>query len=271
MTRITTTRMATVGIILVAALLSLLLVFTLRGGSDDKLGSFFPGITLATEAEAAAMAAAVPALNTEKVGLLTHLDLDIDGANPFKLQPGTGDNPGFLNTVREHLVGASGIGSVIVLQDNFVIATWCVANRLGCITINLFVDSTGNIVAYLGRGEASARMWQAQALDTDFPQLTNANFDSNLVGGSLAPGGMREILGLFGIGTSPQIPDGLDTVIPGTGSPGTKLRDDITWFHFGLPSADRMLMIGKAVGEPSTQIVNIALPPAVQNGVLAGC
>lgn len=82
MTRVTTTRMATVGIILVAALLSLLLVFTLRGGSDDKLGSFFPGITLATEAEAAALAAAVPALNTEKVGLLTHLDLDIDGPTP---------------------------------------------------------------------------------------------------------------------------------------------------------------------------------------------
>jgi len=82
----------TVGIILVAALLRLLLVFTLRGDSNDKLGSFFPGITLATEAEAeaAALAQAVPALNTEKVGLLTHLDLDIDGANPFQLQPGTG-------------------------------------------------------------------------------------------------------------------------------------------------------------------------------------
>ena len=90
MTRVTSMRTVTVGIILVAALLSLLLVFTLRGGSNDKLGSFLPGITLATEAEAAALAQAVPALNTEKVGLLTHLDLDIDGANPFQLQPGTG-------------------------------------------------------------------------------------------------------------------------------------------------------------------------------------
>ena len=59
------------------------------------------------------------------------------------------------------------------LQDNFVNATWCVTNRVSCITINLFVDSTGNIVAYLGRGSASARMWQAAALDIQAPQLTN--------------------------------------------------------------------------------------------------
>ena len=265
MTLVTTTRMAAVGIILVAALLSLLLVFTLRGGSHDKFGSFFPGITLATEAEAAALAQAVPALNTEKVGLLAHLDLDIDGANPFQLQPGTGDNPGFLNTVREHLVGTSGIGSVVVLQDNFVIATWCVKNRTGCITVNLFVDSTGNIVAYLSRGAPSARIWQAQSLDTQAPQLTNANFDTNLVGGALAPGGLKEVLGLFGTGTSPQIPGGLDAVIPGT---QTKLREKITWFHFGHPLAYRLLMIGKAFGQPSVQTINIALPPAVQAGIV---
>ena len=211
MTRVTRMRTVTVGIILVAALLSLLLVFTLRGGSTDNLGSFFPGITLATEAEAAALAQAVPALNTEKVGMLAYLDLDIDGDNPFGLQPGVGDTAGFLNTVREHLLDTKGIGSAVEVQDNFVQATWCVPNRVSCITIHLFVASDGNIVAFLPRGTASAAIWQAAALDIQFPQLTDDTFDTNLVGGVISPGGFKEVLGLF----PTKFPDGINTVIPG--------------------------------------------------------
>ena len=46
------------------------------------------------------------------------------------------------------------------------------------------------------------------------------------------------------------------------------LKDQVTWFHFGHLTADRLLMVGKAVGIPSTVTVNLGLPPGVQAGVL---
>ena len=119
MMKVTTVKAATLTtIILVAVLVSLLFVFVL-GGEDGgkKLGSIpLPGIKLASAAQADALALAAPSLDTTRIGLLVHLDLDIDGANPFGLQPGTGANAGFLFEVKAHL---GSIGQNLDIGDNF--------------------------------------------------------------------------------------------------------------------------------------------------------
>ena len=262
MMKVTTIKVATITtIILVAVLVSLLFVFVF-GGEDGgkKLGSIpLPGIKLASAAQADALALAAPSLDTDTIGLLSHLDLDIDGTNPFGLQPGTGANPGFLFDVKAHL---GVIGQNLDIGDNFVITRWCVPNREGCTNIRIYADSDGNIASYLGwhpqdlpQREPSARAWQAEALDINFPVLTNDNFDTVHVGGVQSPGGIKEVLGVAGLGLA--TPAGAGT-----------LKDQVTWFHFGLPTADRLLMVGKALGIPGTSTVNLGLPPGVQAGVL---
>ncbi len=263
MMKVTTVKAAALTtILLLAALVSILFIFVIGGGDGDrKLGSIpLPGIKLASAAQAEALALVVPVLNIETVGILTHLDLDIDGANPFSLQPGSGDSAGFLNTVREHLVGTTGIGSIEELQDNFLRARWCVPHREGCTNIRLFVDSSGKIVSFLTRGEPTGRIAQFGGLDAISPSLRDDNFDNVLVGGVTTKGGIKELIGLFGN----EIPNGLDTVPSGGGQ---NLQQQIIWFNFGQPEADRLLMISKARGEAGTSTVNIALPPPVQANV----
>ena len=201
MMKVTTVKAAALTtILLLAALVSILFIFVIGGGDGDrKLGSIpLPGIKLASAAQAEALALVVPVLNIETVGILTHLDLDIDGANPFSLQPGSGDSAGFLNTVREHLVGTTGIGSIEELQDNFLRARWCVPHREGCTNIRLFVDSSGKIVSFLTRGEPTGRIAQFGGLDAISPSLRDDNFDNVLVGGVTTKGGIKELIGLFG-------------------------------------------------------------------------
>ncbi len=264
MTKSMTMKVVTGAIILAAALISLLFVFVVGGepGTSKRESSLpMPGIKLASAAQANVMAQTL-ALDTSTVGIIAHLDLDIDGANPLGLTPGTGDGS-FFKTVRDHLVGTGGIGAAIdELGGNYVIAIWCVPNRIGCINVRIYADSAGNVAAYLTRGEPSARVWQAQALDFNNPALTNSNFDTVLVGGpfSVSKGGIKEML--LAIGES------LGTLVG-----GVSLHDQITWFHFGLQGgviqADRLLMIGKANGQQnSTKTVNFALPEDMRARVL---
>ena len=152
MPKVTTFKAVTLTtIILVAVLVSLLFVFVIGGGDGGrKLGSIpLPGIKLASAAQANVLAQTL-ALDTSTAGMMAHLDLDIDGLNPLGLSSGEGTSPGFLSSVKERLVGTNGIASVQDFGDNFIIARWCVPNRVNCVNINLYVDSAGHIAAYLG-------------------------------------------------------------------------------------------------------------------------
>ena len=262
MTRVTPMRLITVGIVLLAALVSLLFVFVVGGvpGGGNSV-SAAPGIKLASAAQANVLAQTL-ALDTSTIGIIAHLDLDIGGANPLGLTPGTGDGS-FFKTVRDHFVGTGGIGAGIdQLGGNFLIANWCIPNRAGCTNIKVYLDSAGNIAAYLTRGEASALVWQAEVLDYSNPTLSNANFDTVLVGGATTTsrGGIKEALTAVG--------ESLGTLVG-----GVSLHDQITWFHFGLQGgvleADRLLMIGKAHGiSNTTKVVNFALPEDIRQRVL---
>ena len=234
-------------LILATALVSLIFVFVVGGGSgDDQGGSSLslPSIKLASTAQANVLAQTL-ALDTSTAGMMAHLDLDIDGLNPLGLSSGSGTSPGFLSSVKERLVGTNGIASLLDFGDNFIIASWCVPNRVNCVNIKLYVDSDGNIAAYLGPTEPSARIWQAGALAVDNPALTDVNFDNILVGGpfSVSQGGIKEVL---------------DSVVLtlGTTINAIPLHDKITYFHFGLVPGviqpERLLMMGKAFTASNT-------------------
>ena len=96
MMKVTTMKAAAVTtILLLAALVSLLFIFVIGGGDGErKLGSIpLPGIKLASAAQANVLAQAL-ALDTSTVGMMAHLDLDIDGLNPLGLAAGAGSQPG---------------------------------------------------------------------------------------------------------------------------------------------------------------------------------